>query len=299
MSGFARLASPSGEQATWVVDANERPIAKIDHSSSIADLLRLKLAELDRVLDTATYVSAPPGMTSLSPIDGATEVWASGVTYQRSEEARLEESVTPDIYSRVYRAERPELFFKSTARRVSGPSQPVVIRADSGWNVPEPELALVVNAHAEIVGYTIANDVSSRSLEGENPLYLPQAKIYAGACALGPTITRAADIADPYALRIAMRIEREGATAWEGETSTRELRRPLDQLVSYLFREDDFPDGVVLLTGTGLVPSAPFTLQAGDVVEIEIEQIGRLRNPVVRGKAARADASAALALSRA
>jgi len=286
MTRLARLAPPSGAPERWIVDAEGTPLARIDHGTSLADLLRLRLAELDRVLDATRPLSPNPTMTLLSPIDGATEVWATGVTYHRSEEARVEESDTPDIYTKIYRAERPELFFKSTARRVAGPSQPIAIRADSEWNVPEPELALVVNAHAEIVGYTIGNDVSSRSIEGENPLYLPQAKVYAGACALGPAIVCADEVIDPYALRIAMRIERAGTTAWAGDTTTRELRRSMDQLVSYLFREDEFPDGALLLTGTGLVPDADFTLKAGDVVEIEIEQLGLLRNPVVRGKSA-------------
>jgi 2-dehydro-3-deoxy-D-arabinonate dehydratase len=209
------------------------------------------------------------------------------VTYKRSEEARVEESATPDIYSRVYRAERPELFFKATARRVAGPGEPIVVRADSSWDVPEPEVAIVVNAHAEIIGYTIGNDVSSRSIEGENPLYLPQAKVYAGSCALGPGIVPAWEVADPYALGIRMRIERGGAPHWQGETSMREFARRLDDLVLYLFREDDFPDGVILVTGTALVPESPFTLEPGDTVEIEIDGLGTLRNPVVRGKAAR------------
>jgi 2-dehydro-3-deoxy-D-arabinonate dehydratase len=223
----------------------------------------------------------------LAPIDGETEVWAAGVTYKRSEEARVEESATPDIYTRVYRAERPELFFKANPRRVAGPGQPVVVRADSTWDVPEPELAIVINAHAEIVGYTIGNDVSSRSIEGENPLYLPQAKVYDGCCALGPGIVPAWDVADPYALGIRMRIQRGGQPHWTGETSMREFARRLEQLVEVLFREDNFPSGVMISTGTALVPDSPFTLEAGDEVEIEIDHIGSLRNPVVRGKKAR------------
>jgi 2-dehydro-3-deoxy-D-arabinonate dehydratase len=162
----------------------------------------------------------------------------------------------------------------------------VVVRADSTWDVPEPELALVINARAEIVGYTIGNDVSSRSIEGDNPLYLPQAKVYSRSCALGPGITPAWHIDDPYALRMRMRILRGGQVHWSGEASTADLKRRLEDLVEYLFREDDFPDGVILSTGTSLVPDSPFTLQQGDIVEIEIDQLGLLRNPVVRGKAA-------------
>jgi len=252
---------------------------------SLAELLRLRASELRSALEGAQ--PATEDLTRvLAPIDGATEVWAAGVTYRRSEEARVEESGTPDIYTKVYTAERPELFFKANARRVAGPEETVVVRADSTWDVPEPELALVVNAHAEIVGYTVGNDVSSRSIEGDNPLYLPQAKVYARSCALGPGITPAWEVADPYALGMRMRILRNGREHWSGEANTSELKRRLDDLVSYLFREDDFPDGVILSTGTALVPETPFTLQHGDVVEIELDQLGLLRNPVVQGKGA-------------
>ena len=255
--------------------------------STLADLLRLSADELRGVIDETSRTEAgqAPAGPYPAPIDGLTEIWAAGVTYQRSEEARVEESGTPDIYTRVYTAERPELFFKATARRVAGPGEPIVVRADSSWDVPEPELALVINARAEIVGYTVANDVSSRSIEGDNPLYLPQAKIYARSCALGPGVTPASDVPDPYALSIRMRILRNEQAGWTGQTSTRELKRRLDDLVEYLFREDTFPDGVILCTGTGLVPDSPFTLEAGDTVEIEIDQLGMLANPVVRGKA--------------
>jgi 2-dehydro-3-deoxy-D-arabinonate dehydratase len=254
---------------------------------SLAELLRLPLGEFRARVDSAESADAASPRI-LAPIDGQTEVWAAGVTYKRSEEARVEESATPDIYSKVYRAERPELFFKANARRVSGPDEQIVVRSDSTWDVPEPEVALVVNAHAEIVGYTIGNDVSSRSIEGENPLYLPQAKVYARCCALGPTIQPSWEIADPYSLGIRMRIQRGGSLHWQGETSMREFARRLEDLVSYLFREDDFPDGVILSTGTALVPDTPFTLEAGDVVEIDIDQLGTLSNPVVRGKPTRA-----------
>jgi 2-dehydro-3-deoxy-D-arabinonate dehydratase len=252
---------------------------------SVAELLRLSGAELRNVVERSTSTSRQRTQTPLAPIDGQTEVWAAGVTYLRSEEARVEESGTPDIYTKVYSAERPELFFKATPRRVAGPDEAVVVRADSTWDVPEPELALVINAGAEIVGYTIGNDVSSRSIEGDNPLYLPQAKVYARSCALGPGITPAWQIDDPYALRMRMRIMRGGQLHWSGEASTADLKRRLEDLVEYLFREDDFPDGVILSTGTALVPDSPFSLQQGDVVEIEIDQLGLLRNPVVRGKA--------------
>jgi 2-dehydro-3-deoxy-D-arabinonate dehydratase len=252
---------------------------------ALYELLRLPLRELRVAIEAAAPIGGVPEV--LAPIDGQTEVWAAGVTYRRSEEARIEESGTPDIYSKVYSAERPELFFKANARRVAGPDQPVVVRADSTWDVPEPELVLVVNTHAEIVGYTIGNDVSSRSIEGENPLYLPQAKVYAQSMALGPGITPHWEVSDPYALAMRMRILRNGQVHWTGDANTSDLKRRLEELVAYLFREDEFPDGVLLSTGTALVPDSPFTLQSGDIVEIEIDQLGTLRNPVVSGKKGR------------
>jgi 2-dehydro-3-deoxy-D-arabinonate dehydratase len=279
-----RCRSNTGDSRV-VVERDGRA-ADLEPSVRVADLLRLSVRELRSMLESVgPFDSAVSGV--LAPIDGQTEVWAAGVTYKRSEEARIEESATPDIYSHVYRAERPELFFKATPRRVAGPNASIVVRSDSTWDVPEPEVAIVVNAHAEIVGYTIANDVSSRSIEGDNPLYLPQAKLYNGSCALGPSIVPAWEIADPYALEIRMRIERNGVPHWDGTTSMREFARRLDDLVGYLFREDTFPDGVILCTGTALVPESPYTLEAGDAVEIEIDGLGTLRNVAVRGHAAR------------
>ena len=255
---------------------------------ALHDLLRLRSAELRRSIEHV--VSSSQGDDSLAkvlaPIDGETEVWAAGVTYKRSVDARMEESDTPDIYTRVYSAARPELFFKGMSRRVSGPDEAINIRADSAWNVPEPELALVINSYGEIIGYTIANDVSSRSIEGENPLYLPQAKVYAGSCALGPAIVPAWELPDPYHLTIAMNIRRDERICWEGQTNTSEIKRRLEELVEYLYREDDFPEGAILCTGTALVPDPPLTLEAGDIVQISIDHLGTLRNPVVRGKAA-------------
>ena len=266
----------------WLLASLREPGARL------SDLLGLRLDDIRLLLQQAEANAGNrvPLRGLRAPIDGDTEVWAAGVTYKRSEEARVEESGTPDIYTRVYSAERPELFFKATARRVAGPDEPIGIRSDSTWDVPEPELALVVNAHAEVVGYTVANDVSSRSIEGENPLYLPQAKVYAGCCALGPGITPAWEVPDPYALGIRMRIERQGAELWRGETSMREFKRRLEDLVAYLFREDVFPSGAILCTGTALVPASPFTLEPGDVAAIEIDGLGTLRNPVRRGKVA-------------
>jgi 2-dehydro-3-deoxy-D-arabinonate dehydratase len=265
-----------------------RGLARLDPEiAHVAQLLRLPLDALRVAWEHAVgrdplIPVVPSGL--LAPIDGETEVWAAGVTYLRSEAARVEESATPDIYTRVYTADRPELFFKATPRRVAGPEATIAVRADSTWDVPEPELALVINAHAEVVGYTIGNDVSSRSIEGDNPLYLPQAKVYARSFAMGPAIVPAWEVADPYALGIRMRIFRTGALIWTGDTSTAELKRRFGELVEYLFREDEFPDGVVLSTGTALVPDSPFTLEPGDQVEIEIDGLGVLRNPVTRGK---------------
>jgi 2-dehydro-3-deoxy-D-arabinonate dehydratase len=270
----------------WLVD-DGRSVGRLD--GTIADLLRLSSAALRASIEESLKRNSStetPGKL-LAPVDGGTEVWAAGVTYKRSEEARREESATPDIYARVYRAERPEFFFKANPRRVAAPETPVVVRGDSTWDVPEPELAIVVNALAEIVGYTIGNDVSSRSIEGENPLYLPQAKVYDGSFAVGPGIVPVWEIPDPYVLGIRMRIHRDGKLHWQGETSMREFARKLEDLVSFLFREDEFPEGVILSTGTALVPDSPFTLEGGDLVEIEIDGLGLLRNPVVRGKAAR------------
>jgi 2-dehydro-3-deoxy-D-arabinonate dehydratase len=263
-------------------------------ADTVAELLRLPLAELRERCARAGSAAAtstqpatrPSGEASvLAPIDGRTEVWAAGVTYERSRAARMTESETSaDIYDLVYDAERPELFFKSAAWRVVGPGEPISVRADSEIDVPEPELALVINAHAEIVGYTVCDDVSSRTIEGVNPLYLPQAKIYLGGCALGPRIRPAWEVPDPYALPMRMEIRRGGGVAWSGTASTGQLRRRLDELVRYLFAADAFPDGVVLATGTCLVPDLPFTLADGDIVEIEIGSVGTLTTPVVRGR---------------
>jgi 2-dehydro-3-deoxy-D-arabinonate dehydratase len=217
-------------------------------------------------------------MELLAPLDQQ-EVWASGVTYFRSKVARMEESADGgDFYDLVYEAERPELFFKSTAQRVAGDGQSVRIRRDSTWNVPEPELALVLSADGAIVGYTIGNDMSSRSIEGENPLYLPQAKVYDGSCALGPSIVLNDGSEIPRTIQ--MTITRNRATVFSGDTSTAQMRRPLRELADYLFREMTFTKGAILLTGTGIVPPDDFTLQSGDLVSITIEGIGTLANPV-------------------
>jgi 2-dehydro-3-deoxy-D-arabinonate dehydratase len=238
----------------------------------------MPLAQFDQL----SGVAAPGGLALLKPTDDQ-EVWAAGVTYERSRIAREEESAGSGIYERVYSAARPELFFKATPSRTVGPGEPVAIRVDASWNVPEPELGLVVNQQLELVGFTIGNDMSSRDIEGENPLYLPQAKLYGRCCALGPLIALRDSIGDPANLPIKMEILRDGAIAFAADTSTRRIVRSFADLIGYLGRDNLFPDGVVLLTGTGIVPPDDFTLQAGDEVVISIEGIGTLRNPVVQG----------------
>ena len=217
----------------------------------------------------------------LAPI-GTQEVWAAGVTYYRSRGARMEESKDAgggSFYDRVYSAERPELFFKSTASRTVGTGGKVRIRADSAWNVPEPELTLLVSPGGLITGYTIGNDMSSRDIEGENPLYLPQAKVYEGSCALGPGIL-VAEGALAASTEIAIEIERAGQVEFAGKTELTELKRDPKTLVEYLFRDNSFPVGCFLMTGTGIVPPSTFTLAGGDLIRITIEPIGMLENVV-------------------
>jgi 2-dehydro-3-deoxy-D-arabinonate dehydratase len=263
-------------------------ITTVAAAPGLSDLLALPADRIRELCAAPGGESVPLADAALlAPVDGRTEVWAAGVTYERSRTARMAESEnSADIYDRVYDAERPELFFKSAAWRARGPGETVSVRADSTVDVPEPELAVVLNAVAEVVGYTICNDMSSRSIEGENPLYLPQAKIYLGGCAVGPWIRPAWEVPDPYALTIELAISRGGAVVWSGESSTETLRRRIDELASYLFRADEFPAGAILSTGTSLVPDLPFTLEAGDEIRIAISEIGELANPVVRGKPA-------------
>jgi 2-dehydro-3-deoxy-D-arabinonate dehydratase len=280
---IVRFLPPGADRPSAGVRAadtvTELPVA------GIGELLGLPLTELRAALATTGAVHDAADVRFLPPVDRRMEVWAAGVTYQRSREARITESEqAADVYDLVYDAERPELFFKSTAWRVTGDGESVSVRTDSEIDVPEPELGLVVNAHAEIVGYTVVNDMSSRSIEGVNPLYLPQAKIYLGGCAIGPGIRPVWEVADPYALAIELEIHRDGEVVWSGETSTSLLRRKFDELVGYLFRADVFPDGAVLSTGTALVPDLPFTLAAGDRVVITVGEVGTLTSTVVSGK---------------
>jgi 2-dehydro-3-deoxy-D-arabinonate dehydratase len=219
-------------------------------------------------------------LTLLPPIDRQ-EVWAAGVTYKRSEEARKQESQgAAQFYDLVYRAPRPELFFKATSHRVVGPHARVRIRKDTQWSVPEPELALVLNPKLQIVGYTIGNDMSARDIEGENPLYLPQAKVYDSCCALGPVITLVDALPKPELLQLRLSIVRQGDKVFEGSTTIAQMARSFSDLISWLGRDNSFPQGVILLTGTGIVPPDDFSLQAGDVVHIDATGIGRLTNIV-------------------
>ena len=214
----------------------------------------------------------------LAPIQSQ-EVWAAGVTYLRSRDARMEESKDGgSVYDRVYAADRPELFFKATPHRVVAPGAAVRIRADSQWNVPEPEVALAINTAGKIFGYTVGNDMSSRDIEGENPLYLPQAKVYLGCCALGPGIVVREPL--PRETAIELRIRRGGAEVFSGATAVSQMKRTFDELAGWLMRENGFPAGCVLLTGTGLVPPNEFTLNHGDEIAITIGSIGTLRNVV-------------------
>ena len=226
---------------------------------------------------------AVDAVTLLAPIDQQ-EVWAAGVTYKRSQTARMEESETSaSCYDRVYESPRPELFLKATPHRVSGPGQPLRIRQDATWNVPEPEITCVVNSRLELVGFTVGNDMSSRDIEGENPLYLPQAKVYRQCAGLGPCITLTADMPAREETTIRLEIERAGETVFQGETNVDQMARTFEGLIEYLGRDQEFPHGVLLMTGTGVVPESDFTLKADDVVHITIDGIGTLTNPIVQG----------------
>lgn len=249
-----------------------------------------RLSEVFEQTDPAAFVSKCRSAQSipleqvsiLAPIDQQ-EVWAAGVTYKRSQSARMEESETAaDCYDRVYRSPRPELFFKASPHRVSGPNEPLRIRYDSQWNVPEPELTLVLNSRLELVGFTIGNDMSSRDIEGDNPLYLPQAKVYDQCCGLGPCVTLLEAMPPIAATEIALTISRSERVVFADTIGLDQMARRFDELIGWLGRDQSFPDGVFLLTGTGIVPDSSFTLAADDVVEISISGIGTLRNRIVQ-----------------
>lgn len=263
---LSRHLTASG--ARWALDQHFLP-----RSFSLSLLLDLPAALQPDLLNAVVTTEAAAGDV-LAPIEPTQEVWASGVTFLRSREAREAESATSDIYQRVYLAERPELFFKSSGWRVVAPNGSIRVRSDSRWNVPEPELVLVLNRFGEICGYTAGNDVSSRDIEGENPLYLPQAKVYTGSCALGPAIILDPDLQVLHNLPISLEILREGSLIFSGETSTKMMKRSYDVLAEYLFKELDFPSGSFLMSGTGIVPPESFTLQPGDKVKVCVGDLG-------------------------
>ncbi len=285
--GFGYFTVDGANEPRFGLLSGERVVdlARFGGPDSLTAALQMPAAELRaalRAVENAPHEDMPlTGVTLKAPIDRQ-EVWAAGVTYLRSRDARMEESSQRDVYDRVYDADRPELFLKATPNRVSGPGEAIAIRGDSGWDVPEPELAILVNAHGELVGYTIGNDVSSRSIEGENPLYLPQAKVYSRCAALGPAVVTVDELPDVSNLEIQLTIRRDDAQLFQGSTATSQLHRSLSDLMEYLLRDNEFPAGVFLMTGTGIVPPSEFTLQDGDEVTIRIEGIGSLVNPVVR-----------------
>ena len=261
-------------QFAVTVDGKHSAVANIP---TLTQALHLTLEELK------SAVSKTSGTVTgelVAPISPEVELWGAGVTYLRSRDARKEESGVPDVYQRVYEADRPELFFKSNAVRARGTGAPVGIRYDSAASVPEPEVAIYINRYREIIGYAICNDMPARTIEGENPLYLSQAKIYIGSTAIGPDITPSWLAPTAADMKIKARILRGAQTAWEAETSLGALNRTLEDLITYLFRCQDFPHGVILSTGTGIVPPLDISLAAGDVVEIVVAGLGKLTNPV-------------------
>jgi 2-dehydro-3-deoxy-D-arabinonate dehydratase len=282
---LAKIRQGDGRESVALVDADGLlPLAASAEFPALTQIL--EAADPAAVVRLLASAGAPKlrldSATILAPIDDQ-EVWAAGVTYRRSQVARMEESQgAASFYDQVYSAARPELFFKATPHRVVGPGASVRIRADARWSVPEPELALVLNSRLELVGFTIGNDMSSRDIEGENPLYLPQAKLYDGSCALGPWITLAPAMPSRTEITIELSIERGGRRVFEGATSIAQMARSFEDLAGWLARDNSFPRGVVLLTGTGIVPPDDFTLAAGDAVAITIAGIGTLANTVER-----------------
>jgi 2-dehydro-3-deoxy-D-arabinonate dehydratase len=283
---LAKYQLPSGAYGVGIVSRDELTPLNLT-GGQFRNLF--EILEADDPYEVVSFLSAgqaPQPLADLQllpPIDWQ-EVWAAGVTYKRSRTARMEESAdSADCYDRVYASPRPELFFKASPFRVSGHGQPLRIRVDSNWNVPEPELTLVLNSHHRLIGFTIGNDMSSRDIEGDNPLYLPQAKVYNQCCGLGPWITLAAGMPAHEEIGIRLFIRRGGQEVFQGATDINHMARSFENLIGWLTRDNSFPMGVFLLTGTGIVPNNDFTLHAGDEVEIRIDGIGALVNPIVRG----------------
>lgn len=266
----------------------------LEHESLVPVAGCSSLAELLEQDDIAAFASGnrddaasvPLADSPLvAPVDRQ-EVWAAGVTYTRSKAARMEESETAaSCYDRVYVSDRPEIFLKATPHRVVGPNEPIRIRYDATWNVPEPELTLVINSQKKLVGFTVGNDMSSRDIEGDNPLYLPQAKVYNQCCGLGPCITLADEMPPADQIGIRLVVSRNGSTVYEDGANVSQMARTFEDLIHWLGRDSDFPDGAFLLTGTGIVPDSSFTLAHGDVVSIDIDGIGTLTNHVVQNSA--------------
>jgi 2-dehydro-3-deoxy-D-arabinonate dehydratase len=281
---LAKIQTPQGPAVARI--AGEQ--AHVLDLKSVGMTSLSQLLSSDRLVELAAKL---PGTLSLQleavqwlpPIDDQ-EVWAAGVTYKRSQTARMEESeAAASCYDRVYTAARPELFFKATPNRCSGHLGSLRIRTDASWNVPEPELALVLSKTGKIVGYTVGNDMSSRDIEGDNPLYLPQAKVYNQCCGLGPWITLSDSMPPRETIGIHLKILRSGATVFTGDTSISQMARKLEDLVQWLIRDNDLPNGAFMLTGTGIVPDSPFTLAKDDIVHISIDGIGTLSNKIVQG----------------
>ncbi len=273
---LARLAIARGEESA--IDLGPAPEGRLTALLDSPD----PIAELDALTKTHTDPLDVNGLRILPPIDRH-EVWAAGVTYQRSKSARMDESdFSATAYDRVYEADRPELFFKSLPQKVVGPGEPVGIRHDACWSVPEPELALVLNSRGQVVAYTIGNDMSSRDIEGANLLYLPQAKVYSRSCALGPCLVLGATESQARDWAIGLEIHRQETRIFRGETAVGQIKRSFGELSQFLFRCQSFPGGAVLLTGTGIIPPNDFTLAIDDRVRITISGIGTLENPVVQ-----------------
>ncbi|MCA9122321.1 MAG: fumarylacetoacetate hydrolase family protein [Planctomycetaceae bacterium] len=282
---LAKYETNTGEVGVGAVVGEQlAPLALNDEYASLTDILEAEApGQIASELMSSGQQLPLAGVKLLPPID-AQEVWAAGVTYTRSKTARMEESeAAASCYDRVYASPRPELFMKATPHRVSGPGQALRIREDAEWNVPEPELTLVMNTRMQLVGFTIGNDMSSRDIEGDNPLYLPQAKVYNQCAGLGPWITLATAMPPRNEIGIALAIRRDGQVVFDGQTGIDQLARTFEELIGWLARDNSFPTGVMLMTGTGIVPDSDFTLHPGDLVDITIDGIGTLSNPIVQG----------------
>lgn len=281
-----RLADGSTQAAVWEDDNRLRllDLLQMEQYRTLQDVLHAPdpIGLTKYLLDQKAAPLPLERVTLLAPIDRQ-EVWAAGVTYKRSQVARMQESESgASHYDKVYTAPRPEIFFKATPNRVSGPNQPLRVRADSKWSVPEPELALVISPEKKLVGFTVGNDMSARDIEGENPLYLPQAKLYNQCCGLGPCVWIPEGPVDRPNTKIVLTIQRQGTTAFTGETDVDHMKRGFEELIDWLTRENDIATGAFLLTGTGIVPPDDFTLKNGDQVSIAITSIGTLTNPIVQ-----------------